>query len=379
MGDQRSVNPGGGLYPYCWLQQEHARKLAGFLNDVALGKGDFEGVSELVILGDLFDDWVCPAQLDPVPSVKNPSEQFFKIADADQNKEIIQNLRKIASKEGMKLTYVPGNHDMLITDGVLEQIVPGIQFMGVSPGEGVYLSGDGIAAEHGSNYCLFNAPDPHSNPDHTLPLGFFITRVVAYHSSVTGKDSYNSLKIVEDAIRNLLHQDDFAKAVFNAIVKECGLEARSLIKMNGIDSYINSVTVSDVDRWFGNIYDEWNKRKGNVPKEEAVVGDIDELYPAAVSQYFMKKRKPDIVIFGHTHQARIHGLLLEDELEKGMDKNLELIPSGHIYANTGTWIDSKISTFVETELSDNNRYHVRLKKYGADGKISLIGERFKDM
>lgn len=187
------------------------------------------------------------------------------------------------------------------------------------------------------------------------------------------------MKIVEDAIRNLLHQDDFAKAVFNAIVKECGLEARSLIKMNGIDSYINSVTVSDVDRWFGNIYDEWNKRKGNVPKEEAVVGDIDELYPAAVSQYFMKKRKPDIVIFGHTHQARIHGLLLEDELEKGMDKNLELIPSGHIYANTGTWIDSKISTFVETELSDNNRYHVRLKKYGADGKISLIGERFKDM
>jgi hypothetical protein len=59
-----------------------------------------------------------------------------------------------------------------------------------------------------------------------------------------------------------------------------------------------------------------------------------------------------------------------------MDKRYDLNPladdTGHtsdepcryIYANSGTWVDGKDCTYVETEeVSDEKRHYVRVKKY----------------
>ena len=229
---------------------------------------------------------------------------------------------------------------------------------------------------NGSSYCLFNAPDPFSNREHNLPLGFFITRVVADYAARTGKQ-ISSLDVLADAVKKLLHHDEFAKAVFASIVEGCNLSGKSVIKMNGIDDYMKGIVVSDVERIFAGIFEEWEKfRPMNVTKEEAVIDDCGHLGMAAVIRYFHRKGEPDIVIFGHTHQAVIHGTLLLDE-GKGRVREFDksLIPSRHIYANTGTWINGKPCTFVET-LLDEGRHHVNLKRYDGKGRIKLLGGRF---
>ena len=71
--------------------------LLNFLNDLLQS----QDVAEVVILGDLFDRWVIPADQDPLISFQ---EIFAK------NSEVITALQQLAEK--VILTYVPGNHDM---------------------------------------------------------------------------------------------------------------------------------------------------------------------------------------------------------------------------------------------------------------------------
>ena len=104
MGDQQSVDPPGDLNPYGWFHQDRGRMLGDFLG---LKLSDPE-VKEIIILGDLFDLWVYPAELEP-PDEKR---HLFRIAHAYQNREVIRRLRAIAACEEIDLIYVQGNHDM---------------------------------------------------------------------------------------------------------------------------------------------------------------------------------------------------------------------------------------------------------------------------
>ncbi len=111
-----------------------------------------------------------------------------------------------------------------------------------------------------------------------------------------------------------------------------------------------------------------------------MINDCGVLYVAATTQYFGKKDKPDIALFGHTHMYTIHGLSLnlEEELSLSELKKSE-IPCQFIYANTGTWTNAKKRcTFVETQLDVNAQIHyVRVKEYTQDGAIVTLGERHK--
>ena len=174
MNDYLSLHPGAGLNPYGWLHTDHATRFADFLVTV-LKDTD---VCELVILGDLFDEWLRPAEFNLYPD-----SYFQQIATAKQNIPIINNLKRIINETNIDITYVNGNHDMLLSENVLNGIIPGIIF----EHSGKYKKGN-IAAEHGHNYCFFNTRDLYSNPDHMLPAGYFITRSVASLTLNYGKD-----------------------------------------------------------------------------------------------------------------------------------------------------------------------------------------------
>jgi len=65
----------------------------------------------------------------------------------------------------------------------------------------------------------------------------------------------------------------------------------------------------------------------------------------------------NIAIFGHTHVYEMRDFSLNSPLDREH-------PSTAIYVNSGTWIDSKPCTYVETEVDDENlRHYVRLKSY----------------
>ncbi len=375
MGDEESISPleANGLYPYCWFYGERPQMLADFLQLMLKDPG----VKDIVILGDLFDEWVYPTQLDPAPPL--PDTQFHRIAKAKQNIPVIESLKAVAANPDVNLVYVPGNHDMLLTKDILTDIIPGIDYRGTALGKGAYIE-DGIAAEHGSYYCLFNAPDSYSHPDHNLPLGFFVSRAVTENVAKTGAQP-NYLEILAQFIPRFHGFSDLGREVYAAITAASGLDENSLVKMGGIDGYPESVKVSQVESWFANLYEQWDDNmRNNVAKEEALVNDCGILYAAATTQYFEKKGKPEIVLFGHTHMYTIHGLSLniEEELSPSELTKSE-IPCQYIYANTGTWTNAKKRcTFVETQLDENTKIHyVRVKEYTKDGAIVPISERHR--
>ena len=377
MGDEASVSPreANGLYPYCWFYGERPQMLSDFLQ---LQLKD-PGVKDVVILGDLFDEWIYPAELDPVPPP--PDTQFHRIAQAKQNAPVIESLKAVAASPDVNLVYVPGNHDMLMTKDILTDIIPGIDYRGTAPGKGVYIE-DGIAAEHGSYYCLFNAPDSYSHPDHNLPLGFFVSRAVTENVAKTGAD-LDYLEVLVQFISKFHGFSELGREVYAAIAEASGLDKNSPIKMGGIDSYPESVKVSQIENWFANLYEQWDANMpGNVSEEEALVNDCGVLSAAATTQYFRPKNKPDIVLFGHTHMYTIHGLAfdVEEELSTSERPKSE-IPCQYIYANTGTWTNAKKRcTFVETQLDENAKIHyVRVKEYLKDGTIVTLHERHKKL
>ncbi len=366
MGDKDSIIHTGDSKPYGWLLEDRAAMFAEFLK---LKMKDVE-VRQIIILGDLFDEWVCPANKKPID--KNSRDQYKKIATAPQNRGIISALKQIAISGDIELIYVPGNHDMLMTKDILSEIIPGIKY-----NQRLYLE-DGIVAEHGSDYCLFNAPDPFNNEGHILPLGYFITRAVA--EKAARKGSFNdTITTIEESVSDILHNEKLGNIVLNTIVESSGMDKDSQIVMNGINGYGGSIKIGDIEKIFGNIYQLWNYQKpDNVPNEEALISDIGYLYPAALSRYLTKKEKPDIVIFGHTHRHELHSIPLP---EFSSEKECHLFPSRHIYANCGTWINGKECTIVETEIK-NNKHYIRVMKYEKSQNgttIKKIDERHKNI
>jgi hypothetical protein len=370
MSDAESFNPPDKRYPYAWLRRDHLKMLADFLQKKVIEDSE---VKELVILGDLFDQWVYPAELKPPPTA---DEYFQGIFDAKQNHDVIEKLEKIAT-DG-RLIYVPGNHDMLLTKEFLECHFPGVIYKGTELGGGIFKE-DGIIAEHGSMYCLFNAPDPcsksPSRDSYKLPLGYFITRAVTEKVARTGcwikyldvlKDA------IEEIIEDILKSNEIkpAEVVFDSICCDCSVKQ---IEMDKLDSYLGSVTVKNVDCWYGNLYKKWENHKGDhkdIPALLAIVNDIGILDFAAVSEYNHAKEK-SIVIFGHTHEAVIWkgpvelsermlkklGMKLLEEIiriifrRKKLDAGAgvsigdivatakKIVGKDFIYANCGTWIN----------------------------------------
>jgi UDP-2,3-diacylglucosamine pyrophosphatase LpxH len=87
MGDERSIKP---PTPYGWIQS-NLSNLANFLEEQLN-----DDVGEVVILGDLFDTWVIPTNIDPLNS-------FDAIYKNPTNSDVIDALKKLAAKGILRL------------------------------------------------------------------------------------------------------------------------------------------------------------------------------------------------------------------------------------------------------------------------------------
>ncbi|HOI82125.1 MAG TPA: metallophosphoesterase, partial [Synergistales bacterium] len=69
-------------------------------------------IKELVIAGDLVDEWFIPAGVD---TYDGKSQKEFVQAVAANNKEVVDAFNDIIRDGKIKTVYVPGNHDLLVT------------------------------------------------------------------------------------------------------------------------------------------------------------------------------------------------------------------------------------------------------------------------
>ena len=318
---------------------EHIGPLADFLQTL----NSRLDVSELVILGDLFDDWMVP--IDEVPST------FAQIIGAAHNQPVVSALQELCDNPFIQVTYVTGNHDLLsfepATKLLLETTFPGMVISSTEPGLGAYTLDDVLWAEHGHRYCLFNAPDIWSHVGSHLPLGYFITRLVASQSESTGTP-YTSPEIIQKFVNPWLRvynqsaeQDRFIAAVFTAIARWAGKGPEDTFVMDGKDGFMTDPTVADITSMYSPIMSNWPDRQNIVVPDMALMNELGYMTNSADLLFRMPKRikqyypfTPRIVLFGHTHKPFFWQRIG--------------LPSS-IYVNTGTWIDGLPMTWVEVE------------------------------
>jgi len=363
MGDQRSMEPfPPHSHPYGWLQ-ENIPKLTQFLSDKLQAKD----VGEVVILGDLFDQWVIPSDLDPIAGPDN-------ICSNPSNQGIIDNLKKLA--ESSKLTYVPGNHDMSacrkdipVMRDFIKATFPGINFICEDDRPtGVYRSENlKLIAEHGNMHCLFNAPDTWTSSGSFLPLGYFISRLVAYKVAQTGQ-SENYLDILCKFIAEFKTNPDFISDLFFAVADDAGLNKSDKIDMVNISGFGPSITIDEVAIKYSELIHDWDETHDKIDSKGAIEGDSLGLLWAAYKLYLGPETGPaiNIAIFGHTHAWKNEDpYSFSDEDGQENEPSFRSHACKAIYANSGTWIDSvRLCTYVETEADEGNqRHYVRVRLY----------------
>ncbi|MFZ4708012.1 MAG: hypothetical protein ACOYMF_18565, partial [Bacteroidales bacterium] len=248
--------------------------------------------------------------------------------------------------------------DLVITAADIESVLPGInQSREASLGLGTYspVNCPKIIIEHGHRYNFFCAPDPISNqdiaPGTILPPGYFYTRIAALWVKQGLPSTPLTIPVVTPNVSGGESQDlmyrywkDWAGVLHSFPITNAFDENIIVTKVNG---FTGTYSVNDLLPYqsdsgglievnlFKGIQDNWEARQtlNNVAVHMNTTIAIDSIGEdtwtdqQAVIQYFTN---PDsdkrIVVFGHTHKAKIFATLSYDNKKC-------------IYANSGTWID----------------------------------------
>jgi UDP-2,3-diacylglucosamine pyrophosphatase LpxH len=312
-------------------------------------------VKELVIAGDLLDEWFVPATVNTYQG-KDQADFVRRIATA--NKGVFDAMNSIIQEGKIRVTYVPGNHDLTITAANIESILPGInQTRDAVLGLGTYSPVDypAIAIEHGHRYNFFCAPDPISNqdiaPGTILPPGYFFTRIGALYVIQGRPSAGDILPVVTQNISGGESQDLLFRywEAWDMSVKMFPITNKfnEKIILTNVGGFTGNYSVNDLVPYqsapsgvinvnlYNGIQDKWEARQtlNNVPIHITTAEAIDSVNSATYTdyqaklQYFLNPNSDKrIVVFGHTHDPKI-----------GAPSNFD--NKKCIYANSGTWID----------------------------------------
>ncbi len=341
-------------------------------------------VRELVIAGDFLDSWFLPVYY---PSYRD-ERQFYKDVITN-NQAVINELNNVIAS-GIKLVYVPGNHDLTLEGDVLQEAIPGIVQIRDVKGLGAYYTGDRkeIVIEHGHRYDVFSAPDTVTNAelcgneDTILPAGYFYARYAATWVLEGHPKVEKKLPVVTD-VPDEKDADQYGAYLYYSLLRGFSLQMtpnesldEKIFDMHiaGFDdeySYLDFYPAQQEDGTisapvlYRNIQRTWAERQTlnnvKVPSSfaEAMAGAVDwkYFYRQAKAQYLENPDESvDVVVFGHTHVPTY--LDLRD---------------GKFYLNAGTWIDNNTGnpdatrTFVviTTGIKDT----AALYKYTENGSV----------
>ncbi len=344
-------------------------------------------VRELVIIGDFLDAWYLPVFY---PSYTD-EEQFYKKVIAN-NQTVIDELKHVISS-GIKLVYVPGNHDMTLEQKTLQEAIPGIVQVSDAQGLGTYYTGDRkeIAIEHGHRYDVFSAPDRVTNKelcgnDNTiLPAGYFYARyaatwviekkpsveknlpkisIIPDESDTDQYGAYTYYSVLATVSKNLTPNESLDQKIFKMHIAGFNDDYTYL------DFYPQQQSDGTISaKLYKNIQRTWAERQKQnhvkIPNSflTAVSGTVnwEYYYAQAKTQYLENPNENvDVVVFGHTHVPAYR-----------------LAGDGKFYINDGTWVDNNTDYTQGTRtfavITTGQKDTVGLFMYGTDGKITDIG------
>ncbi|MBZ8142684.1 metallophosphoesterase [Rubrivivax gelatinosus] len=347
-------------------------------------------VRELVIAGDFLDEWFLPVDY----PAHSDQTRFYQDVIAN-NQSVIRELNYVIAS-GIKLVYVPGNHDLTLEAKVLQDAIPLLVQVRDVKGLGAYYTGDRneIVIEHGHRYDLFSAPDTVSNAalcgndDTILPAGYFYARYAATWV-LEGRPSVPKNLPTVTTIPDPSDIDQYGAYLYHSVLRGISMRMTPyesvdakifdmrICGFNDAYSYLDFYPAQQADGTitapvlFRNIQRTWAERQAlnqvKVPSSfiTAIAGasDFEIFFTQAKAQYLENPAENvDVVIFGHTHVPSYRALA-----------------NGKVYLNSGTWIDDNVDypdaerTFavVTTGASANTAVF----SFVAEGTVTDISDR----
>ncbi len=369
----------------------HLPRLKQFLTEIL----ESETVKELVIAGDMLDEWYVPSRID---TYNGKTQEEFVQKIGSQNRIVIDVLNSIIKEGKVKVSYTPGNHDLTIPEAYVSAILPGINQARDAGklGLGTYHP-DGypqIAIQHGHRYDFFCSPDPYSNQDQApgtiLPPGYFFTRMAV--NSVTNYPTASEITPVRSVTLNSTDQTQVNAYIYYNIWKSV-LASFIPVKDNfdekiivtNIDHFSDTFSINDIIPYntpngsidmtlFSGVCSQqaWERRlvHNNVPVKtlvkDAIPGSLQTAFidEQSNTQFFQNdSSNVRIVVFGHTHNPMIKSYT---------NKRAESC----LYANSGTWIDKKIKNGETVDQDLQNMDFLVMMPQSADEHMLKV-ERFK--
>lgn len=292
----------GSNLPTCWYQKSvHEKPLLGIFDWICQNKAT---IKEVVLAGDIVDTWTYPFSVQPPtfadiiasnPAVLGPNGGLARVLDA----------------LGGAVTYLPGNHDIQITDKDVAQIVS-------SDGHSLRFSpaslriGD-IEVLHGHQFTLFNAPDL-STPLAPLPVGHFVTRMISTYMQRTLASGKTVADLPDQGnpngvnwshiILDVLKKGDLSlsSALLTGLAGQLGVsENEQILLADG-----TSTTIAKVKPLYQNLFSRWIEMNGGgqdglLVASKAALADYNSSFMGWFAQRHAFNHNTNTIIFGHTH------------------------------------------------------------------------------
>ncbi len=306
---------------HAWFKKnKHLDRLVNFIDRYILGNSK---VKDVILLGDIFDPWVCPADIKP--------PTYNEIFDA--NPEILAKFNEITA-DGIDLFYVNGNHDYDLTEPDLKKVLPKAHLI-------KKYSTSLLKAEHGHRFDeIFNKPDYFCDPAFGLPIGYIMCRLVS-SITTTGYSLLDLPTYLDDIVEAAGPDQNIYESIIEGLAERAKEgEIKEIVMPNA-----SVLTIE--------------KAKARYKKLEQKYSFSDfvrELWDRSSlgwqADRMCIKEDLKIVVFGHSHKATI-------------DKDF-FLTKDRIYANTGSWcVENAYSVMVEKGKS----FKVTLMKVDSEGKV----------
>lgn len=302
-----------------WFRpQQHRGKVEAFLTRLRQDPPD-----ELVLLGDIFDNWLAPMHEVPATWAEM----------ARDNAWFVEPIAALAAM-GVEVTFTPGNHDLTLQAASLPEAWGQVHWRPnhTAPGD--------IWAEHGHERTFFNTT--RLDPLGELPIGYFFARL--------GEDRLpggHSVRAVMEYIRggalNGLHRSDFVRVVLRVIFGIAGVGPTDIFALSEdhvvtVGEVIERYAMSAAEMGMGERVWRLLQRPTNL------IGSAGQLW----------RRGARAVIMGHSHTARL------------------LHAKGLTYANPGAWCQP-ICHAIEAHITPDKPPTFRLLRVHEHGAIKQVG------
>jgi UDP-2,3-diacylglucosamine pyrophosphatase LpxH len=333
---------GGRQFAWVLDEDEAAHDFASFVRAVNADPD----VAEVVLLGDIFDTWICPIEMKP-PTMD-------RLLASHAGKTVMTALETLSANPEARTIYLPGNHDMDMTAEILARYLPNIAFASV-------FEKGRVRAEHGHVYGMFNAPDSSQPLAGELPLGYFMTRLWAWRERPAAGAAPPHSPVARRAIfRDILgifHKISVARTAWDLVAADAMAPPEAQIVLPDGCGAPPAVTIETVGERFHGLFSKWEAATDLARAAKAFEAEhkLDVVAPTVAADC-----AANIVVFGHAHEA-------------ALERRTSEAGKPFLYANCGSWCEAhKPRTFVEVVRDDFTGVSTVLLAEWRNGAIARV-------